>query len=294
MTPQWLSGSMVALVTPFSGGAVDDKALAALIERQIAGRTKALVIAGTTGEAATLTEDEHVGVIRRAVEIAKGRVAVIGGAGANVTRDAVALAEACKDVGADGIMAATGYYNKPSRPGLVAHYKALAAATDLPIIVYNVPGRTASDLDVGLVSELSRLETVVALKDATGDLARMARHRIRCPEDFVFLSGEDITAVGFNAMGGTGCISVSANVAPELCASLQEACAAGDWDEALALQDRLTPLHDAMFSDSSPAPAKYALSRLGLIEEELRLPLVPANEKARGLVDEALSGLNLL
>ncbi len=293
MALPWLSGSMVALVTPFRGGKVDEDALSNLIERQVAGRTRALVVAGTTGEAATLTEEEHIHVIARAVEMARGRAAVIGGVGANVTRDAVALAEACAKVGCDGVMATTGYYNKPNRRGLLAHYKALSAATDLPLILYNVPGRTATDMREDLIAELSRLPNVAALKDASGDLARVARHRITCPDEFIFLSGEDITAVGFNAMGGLGCISVTANVAPALCAEMQEACIAGDYARALLVQDRLTPLHDAMFSDASPAPAKYALARLGLIENELRLPLVPADENAQAKVDAALAGLDL-
>jgi 4-hydroxy-tetrahydrodipicolinate synthase len=285
---------MVALVTPFrKDGAVDEAALERLIERQIEGGTRALVVAGTTGEAATLTEDEHIGVIAEAVRLAKGRAAVVGGVGANVTRDAVALAKACEKIGADGLMATTGYYNKPSRAGLLAHYTALSEAASLPMILYNVPGRTVTDLKEDLVAELARLPHVAALKDASGDLARMARHRITCPEGFTFLSGEDITAVGFNAMGGRGCISVSANIAPKLCAEMQEACLAGDYAQALGLQDRLTALHDAMFCDASPAPAKYALSKLGLIEDVLRLPMVPASEAARAKVDAAVADLDL-
>ncbi|MEM9838225.1 MAG: 4-hydroxy-tetrahydrodipicolinate synthase [Pseudomonadota bacterium] len=294
MTHDWLSGSMVALVTPFSAdGSVDEKALERLIERQIAGRTSALVVAGTTGEAAALTEDEHIDVIERAVQMASGRVAVVGGVGANVTRDAVRLAERCLEVGVQGVMATTGYYNKPNREGLLAHYSALCSATDLPVILYNVPGRTVTDLDEGLIAELAQLPNAVALKDASGDLARVARHRLSVPEGFALISGEDITAVGFNAMGGTGCISVSANVAPAQCSEMQRACAEGRWADALALQDALTPLHDAMFSDASPAPAKYALARLGLIEEHLRLPMTPAREDARRKVDAALNRLNL-
>lgn len=293
MTTDWLSGSMVALITPFSGGQVDEKAFARLIERQIGAGTSGLVIAGTTGEAASLTDEEHISVIARAVEIAGGRIPVIGGVGANVTRDAISLAEKAAAVGARALMATTGYYNKPSRPGLIAHYSELAKATNLPIIIYNVPSRTASDLREDIVAELSGIPGIVGLKDASGDLARMARHRLLCPEGFAFLSGEDITAVGFNAMGGQGCISVTANVAPAHCARMQGACLRGDWATALELQDLLTPLHDAMFADASPAPAKYALAKLGLIEEELRLPLVPANEKARSMVDAALAGLDL-
>ncbi|NRA29622.1 MAG: 4-hydroxy-tetrahydrodipicolinate synthase [Parvularculaceae bacterium] len=292
-SPSWLNGSMTALVTPFQDGAVDDAAFVRLVERQIAGRTRAIVVAGTTGEAASLTDDEHIGVIARAVEVADGRAAIIGGVGANVTRDAVNLARMCEEVGADGVMATTGYYNKPNREGLLTHYRVLGNATALPIILYNVPSRTVTDLDEDLVAELVKLPNAAALKDASGDLARMARHRLSAPEDFVFLSGEDITAVGFNAMGGQGCISVTANVAPEQCAAMQEACAAGDWVKAREMQDKLVPLHDALFADSSPGPTKYALSKLGLIEEELRLPMMPAGEKARALVDEALAGLNL-
>jgi 4-hydroxy-tetrahydrodipicolinate synthase len=292
--PDWLRGSMVALVTPFKKGEVDEAAFGALIERQIEGGTTALVIAGTTGEAAALTDDEHIGVIERAVRIASGRAKIIGGVGANVTRDAVVLAERSAEAGADGLMATTGYYNKPPRAGIIEHYRALGAATDLPIILYNVPGRTASDLREDLVAELSRLPNMAGLKDASGDLARMARHRLSCPEGFAFLSGEDVTALGFNAMGGVGCISVSANVAPHLCAELQAACAAGDYDKARALQDTLTPLHDAMFADASPGPAKYALARLGLIEDELRLPMMPADEAARAKVDKALSALGMI
>ena len=293
MTPEWLRGSMVALVTPFKDDKLDEAAFAKLIDRQVEAGTAALVIAGTTGESATLTEDEHIEVVAKSVEIAGGRVPIIAGVGANVTRDAVSLAERAEAVGSSALMATTGYYNKPSVPGLLEHYRLLGEATPLPVIVYNVPSRTASDLKEGVVAEIAKLHTMVALKDASGDLARMARHRITCPEDFVFLSGEDITAVGFNAMGGVGCISVTANVAPKLCAEMQAACLAGDYAAALAIQDRLTPLHDAMFSDASPAPAKYALSKLGLLEESLRLPLVPASEKARALVDEALAGLDL-
>ncbi|WP_233061508.1 4-hydroxy-tetrahydrodipicolinate synthase [Parvularcula mediterranea] len=293
MTPSWLTGSMVALVTPFYGGKVDEKALKRLVDRQVEAGTSAIVAAGTTGEAATLTEDEHIGVIESCVKAAEGRLKIVGGVGANVTRDAVTLAERCEAIGADGLMATTGYYNKPNRAGLVAHYTALGEATDLPVIVYNVPGRTVTDLSESLVAELSQLPTMVALKDASGELDRVARHRLECAEGFVLLSGEDMTAVGFNAMGGKGCISVSANVAPEHCARLQRACAEGDYTEALKIQDQLAPLHDAMFADASPGPAKYALSKLGLIEESLRLPLTPCGEKARLMVDEALAGLDL-
>ncbi|MEM1409218.1 MAG: 4-hydroxy-tetrahydrodipicolinate synthase [Pseudomonadota bacterium] len=291
MSGDWISGSMVALVTPFKDGEVDDAAFTRLIERQIEAGTSAIVVAGTTGEAASLTDDEHIGVIARAVELAKGRSSVVGGVGANVTRDAVNLAKRCEEVGCDGLMATTGYYNKPPRAGLIAHYKGLVGASSLPVIVYNVPSRTVTDLDESIIAELSHLPSVAGLKDASSDLARMARHRLSAPKDFAFLSGEDITAVGFNAMGGRGCSSVSANVAPKLCAELQAACQEGRFGDALALQDRLTPLHDAMFADASPGPAKYALSRLGLIENELSAPMMPANEHARRLVDEALTQL---
>ncbi|WOI52361.1 4-hydroxy-tetrahydrodipicolinate synthase [Parvularcula sp. LCG005] len=290
----WLKGSFTALVTPFKDGAVDFDAFDRLLERQLAGGTHGVVPAGTTGEGSTLTVEEQIAIIRRCVSVVAGRVPVIAGVGANDTPTALRLAKAAAEAGADGLLAATGYYNRPSQAGLIAHYTKLAEATDLPIVLYNVPARTASDISVDTMGVLAENPRIVALKDATSVLARVARQRLSCGSDFVQLSGEDCTAVGFNAMGGQGCISVTANVVPDLCAQMQSACLDGRWDEAVALQDRLTPLHDALFADTSPGPVKYALSCLGLIANELRLPLVPASDEARAAVDAALSGLDLI
>lgn len=290
----WLRGSFTALVTPFSGGKVDFDAYARLIERQIDAGTHGLVAVGTTGETSTLGLEEHVAVAKAAVEVADGRVPVISGVGSNDTATSITLAEAVVAAGADGVLAVTGYYNKPSQSGLIAHFSMLADAIEAPIIVYNVPARTSCDITVETLGVLSTNRHIVGVKDASGNLARVARQRLACTEGFLQLSGEDLTAVGFNAMGGLGCISVTSNVAPELCAQMQSACLEGRWDEALALQDRLAPLHDALFADASPAPTKYALARLGLIEEELRLPNVPASEAAKVQVDRALAGLGMM
>ena len=292
--PEWLRGSMTALVTPFADGRIDYEMFERHVERQIEGGTSALVPVGTTGEATTLTVEEHIAVIEKCVSVAAGRRPVIAGVGSNDTPTAVALAEAAARAGATGLLAATGYYNRPSQRGLVKHYEMLANATSLPIILYNVPSRTASDISVETLAELSRHPLIVGLKDATANLARVARQRLACTKDFVQLSGEDITAVGFNAMGGQGCISVTANVAPDLCHALQQSTLDGRWDEAVALQDKLAPLHDALFSDSSPAPVKYAMSRLGLGTPDVRLPLVQASEQSMAAVDAALRYVGLV
>lgn len=289
-----LTGSITALVTPFRDGAVDERAFQDLVERQIAQGTHGLVPVGTTGESATLTDAEHERVIRLCVEAAAGRVPVIAGAGSNDTAYAVSMAKRVEGFGADAVLAVTGYYNRPSQPGLIAHFTALNDAVGLPIIVYNVPARTASDIAVETLGALSKLPRIVGVKDATGDLARVALHRRACGADFIQLSGEDMTAVGFNAMGGTGCISVSSNVAPGLCAAMQEATRDKDYDKARALQDRLAPLHDALFSDTSPGPAKYALSLLGLCTDEVRLPLVGPSEASKQQVRAALQELDLI
>lgn len=289
-----LIGSITALVTPFRDGAVDERAFQDLVERQIEQGTHGLVPVGTTGESATLTDAEHERVIRLCVEAAAGRAPVIAGAGSNDTAYAVSMAKRVEGLGADAVLAVTGYYNRPSQAGLIAHFTALNDAVGLPIIVYNVPARTASDIAVETLAELAKLPRIVGVKDATGDLARVALHRRACGADFIQLSGEDMTAVGFNAMGGTGCISVTSNVAPALCAEMQEATAAKDYDKARALQDRLAPLHDALFSDTSPGPAKYALSLMGLCTDEVRLPLVGPCEASRRQVRAALQALDLI
>jgi len=287
-------GSITALVTPFRDGKIDENAFAGLVERQLDFGTHAVVPVGTTGESATLSHEEHRRVVALCLELVGGRVPVIAGAGSNATAEAIGLARYAEEAGADAVLAVTGYYNKPSQAGLIAHFTALHDATSLPIILYNVPGRTIANLSVETIATLSRLPRIVGVKDATGDLARPALQRLASGSDFQQLSGEDMTAVGFNAMGGRGCISVTANVAPELCAKLQEATLECRFDEALALQDRLAPLHDALFMDTSPAPAKYALSLLGLCSDELRLPLVPASDAAKTAVRVALERLGML
>lgn len=289
-----LKGSITALVTPFRDGRVDEEAFAALVERQIAAGTHGLVPVGTTGESATLNDEEHERVVRLCVEAAAGRVPVFAGAGSNDTAYAISMARRVEGFGADGILAVTGYYNRPSQAGLLAHFTALHDAIELPIIIYNIPARTVVGLSVETLAKLSELARVVAVKDATGDLARVALQRVHCAPGFTQLSGEDMTAVGFNAMGGRGCISVTSNVAPELCAEMQNATLEHDYVTARALQDRLAPLHDALFSDASPGPAKYALSLMGLCTPDVRLPLVGPNEASKVKVRAALEGLGLL
>lgn len=286
-------GSITALVTPFKNGAVDERAFQALVERQIAAGTHGLVPVGTTGESATLSDEEHERVISLCVEAAAGRVPVIGGAGSNETAYAISMAQRIQKIGVDAILSVTGYYNRPSQAGLVAHYTALHDATDIPIIVYNIPARTVVGLARETMAALSKLPRIIGVKDATGDLARVALQRRECGTGFIQLSGEDMTAVGFNAMGGTGCISVASNVAPELCAHMQEACLNDDYVTARALQDRLAPLIDALFSDASPGPVKYAMSLLGLMSDELRLPMVGPSDAAKAKVRAALEELGL-
>lgn len=289
-----IQGSITALVTPFRDGAVDGDAFQRLVNRQIEAGTHGLVPVGTTGESATLSHAEHKRVIELCVEAAAGRVPVIAGAGSNSTREAIEIAKFAEGAGADALLAVTGYYNKPSQAGIVAHFSALHDATGIPIVVYNVPGRTASNISVETLATLSRLPRIVGVKDATGDLARVALQRLASGKDFALISGEDITAVGFNAMGGAGCISVVANVAPDLCAKMQEATLRGDYAAARALQDRLAPLADSLFRDTNPGPVKYAMSLLGLMSAELRLPLVAPPEPVKQQVAAALEGLGLI
>jgi 4-hydroxy-tetrahydrodipicolinate synthase len=289
-----IKGSLTALITPFKEGRIDDSAFQALIERQIIAGTHGLVPVGTTGESATLNDDEHERVIQLCIETAAGRVPVVAGAGSNNTTYGIHMARRAQEFGADAILAVTGYYNRPSQAGLIAHFTALHDATDLPIIIYNIPARTVVGLTVDTLAHLSRLPRIVGVKDATGDLARVAMQRRSCGAGFIQLSGEDMTAVGFNAMGGNGCISVASNVAPELCAEMQNATLEEDYVTARALQDRLAPLHDALFSDSSPGPTKYALSLMGLCTEEVRLPLVGPCDASKAKVRAALEELGLL
>ena len=287
-------GSITALVTPFKDGKVDERAFAGLVERQIEAGTDGLVPMGTTGESPTVSTEEHNRVVALCVEVARNRVPVIAGAGSNSTAEALHHAQEAQAAGADGLLMVTGYYNKPSQEGIYQHFKSIVETVELPIIVYNIPGRAVVDISVETMARLAALPGVLGVKDATGDLARVALQRVACGPDFVQLSGEDMTAVGYNAMGGVGCISVTANVAPALCSAMQEACREGAWDTALGLQDKLAPLHKVLFCEPSPAPVKYALSRLGLCEEELRAPMLPATVSAREKIDRVLSDLGLL
>ncbi len=287
-------GSITALVTPFKDGRIDDDAFQKMVNIQVDAGTQALVPVGTTGESATLSDPEHERVVRLCVEAAAGRAPVIAGAGSNDTAYAISMAKRVQSFGADAILAVTGYYNRPNQTGLIGHYEALHSATDMPIIIYNIPARTTVSISVETLARLSELPRIVGVKDATADLARVALQRLSCNADFVQLSGEDMTAVGFNAMGGRGCISVASNVAPGLCAEMQNATLRGDFGAALALQDRLAPLIDALFSDASPGPTKYALSLMGLCTNEVRLPMAPANEVAKAKVRAALEGLGLI
>ena len=272
-------GSIPALVTPFRNGKVDEKAFVALVERQIAAGTHGVVVCGTTGEASTLSHEEDMAVVELCVKTVAGRVPVIAGTGSNSTAEALGLLQHAKKVGAHAALIVNPYYNRPSQDGVYAHYKTLTEAVQLPIFLYNVPGRTGSDMGVELVARLSQLPNVVGIKDASADLSRVARHTTLCKAGFIQISGEDPSAVGFNAQGGVGCISVTANVAPAQCAKMQEASLRGDYAEARRINDTLARLHRAMFLEPSPAPAKYALSLLGLCENELRLPLVPVQSQ---------------
>lgn len=289
-----LKGSMPALVTPFRNGAVDLDGFAAHCDWQISEGSHALVPVGTTGESPTLSHDEHYAVITACVEVARGRVPVIAGCGSNDTRTAIAHLAHAEKVGADAALIVVPYYNKPSQTGLIAHFTALHEATSLPIIIYNIPGRSVADMSVETMARLAELPRIVGVKDATGNIARVAQQRLACGGDFIQLSGNDDMAVGFNAQGGVGAISVSANVAPRLCAQLQEACLRGDYAAALAINDRLQPLHAALFSDTSPGPTKYALSRLGRMGTEVRLPITEPSEAARAAVDAALVHAGLI
>lgn len=288
-------GSIPALVTPFSGNCVDEDSLREFVDWQIAEGSNGLVPCGTTGEVPTLDSQEHRRVIQITVEAARGRVPVIAGCGSYSTAVTIEKMKVAKDAGADAALVVVPYYNKPSQAGLAAHFRAAAESSDLPIIVYNVPSRTVADISVETLAEVSRLPTVVGVKDATGNLARVSAQRLACGEEFAQLSGNDDMALGFNAMGGVGCISVTANVAPKLCSKFQEATREGRWEEALELQDRLYPLHAALFSDASPGPTKYALTRVRPgYPAELRLPLTEASDASKRAVDQALEHAGLL
>src|SRR3954451_7924500 len=288
-------GSIPALVTPFSGGRVAEDTFREFVEWQIAEGSNGLGPCGTTGEVATLTVDEHRDVIAAAARAANGRVPVIAGCGTYSTAASIERGRAAADLGADAVLAVVPYYNKPSQSGLRAHFLALADASPVPIVVYNVPSRTVADISVETLADVAKHPKIVAVKDATGNLGRVTAQRLACGENFCQLSGNDETALAFNAAGGVGCISVTANVAPRLCSDFQKAMREGRWDDALKLQDRLYPLHAALFSDASPAPTKYALSRVRPgFPTELRLPLVEASEASKRVVDDALEHAGLI
>ncbi|MBC2777871.1 4-hydroxy-tetrahydrodipicolinate synthase [Parasphingopyxis marina] len=289
------SGSIPALVTPFRDGTFDEDAYRSLIDWQIAEGSSALVPCGTTGEAATQAFDEHFNVVRVCIEQAAGRVPVIAGCGSNDTRNAILNLQKAQELGATAGLLVPPYYNRPSQEGIYRHFEAIVGACDLPIVLYNVPSRTASDIAVSTMARLVKFPSIVGIKDATGDLARVVEQRAACGEDFCQISGNDDLALAFNAMGGVGCISVTANAAPRLCGEFQAAWAAGDVAKARSLHDRLYPLHKAMFADASPGPVKYALSKVRPgFPGELRLPMTWPSEDAQAAVDSALSHAGLL
>lgn len=288
-----IKGSIPALITPMKDGAVDEAAFRRLVNWQIEQGSHGLVPCGTTGESPTLSHDEQARVIQICVEEARGRVPVIAGAGSNSTAEAIALTRRAKAAGADAVLSVTGYYNKPTQEGLYRHYAAIADAVDIPLIVYNIPARAIVEIGVETMARLAKLKNVAGVKDATANLARPIRERLACGKSWRMLSGEDATTLGYMVQGGHGCISVTANVAPKLCAEFQNACMQGAFDTALALQERLMPLHDAMFVEPSPAPVKYAGSLLGICTDEVRLPLVSATDAARMRVREAMAAAGI-
>ncbi|MBE1285577.1 MAG: 4-hydroxy-tetrahydrodipicolinate synthase [Rhodobacteraceae bacterium] len=287
-------GSMPALVTPFRNGELDLETLKRLVEWQIAEGSTGLVPVGTTGESPTLTHEEHETVVEEVVKASAGRVPVIAGAGSNNTIEAIRFVEFAKRVGADAALVVTPYYNKPTQRGMVAHFTALHDCADLPIFIYNIPGRSVVDMTPATMGELAKLPRIVGVKDATGDLARVSQQRGTCGPDFIQLSGEDATALGFNAHGGVGCISVTANVAPKLCAEFQQATLAGDYGKALEYQDKLMPLHEAIFIEPGLVGAKYALSKLGMCTEEVRSPLTGLEDSTKAAIDAAMAHAGLL
>lgn len=287
-------GSITALVTPFQDGKVDEKAFQDFVAWQIAEGTDAVVPCGTTGESPTLSHEEHARVIQACIEVAKGKIPVIAGTGSNSTEEAIQLTATAKKFGADAALVVAPYYNKPSQEGLFRHYEAIAKAVDIPIIVYNIPGRSVIDISVETMARLAKIPTIVGVKDATADLVRPLKTRLAIGPDFCQLSGEDATATAFLAQGGVGCISVTSNVAPRLCAQMHQAWAKGDLETCFALRDCLMPLHDVMFCETNPAPAKYAASLLGKCNPDVRLPLVAASEAAQAKIKAAMTKVGLI
>ncbi|WP_336485581.1 4-hydroxy-tetrahydrodipicolinate synthase [Methylobacterium nigriterrae] len=289
-----LKGSMTALATPFREGAFDEAAFRAFVAWQIDQGSHGLVPVGTTGESPTLSHAEHDRVVEVCIDEAGGRVPVVAGAGSNSTAEAVERARHAEKAGADAVLIVTPYYNKPTQAGLYAHFKAVNDAVGIPIIIYNIPGRSVVDMSVDTMKRLFELKNIAGVKDATAKLDRVSLQRQAMGEDFIQLSGEDATALGFNAHGGRGCISVVSNVAPRLCADLQEATLSGDYAKALTIQDKLLPLHTSLFLETNPSPVKYALAKLGHMSEDVRLPLLPVGDGTRGLVDAALRHAGLI
>ena len=287
-------GSITALITPFKNDKVDDQAFQEFVNWQIAEGTHGLVPCGTTGESPTLSHEEHHRVVEMCVEVAKGRVPVIAGTGSNSTAEAIELTKRAKKAGANAALVVTPYYNKPTQDGLLLHYLSIANAVDLPIIIYNIPGRSVIDMSLETMEKLAAHENIVGVKDATNDLARPAKLRLSLGEQFCQLSGEDATAVPFLAQGGVGCISVTANVAPRLCSQLQDAWHLGAYDDVFRVRDILTPLHEAMFLETNPAPVKFAASLLGKCAPDVRPPLSPLRVMTKARVEEAMRGAGLL
>jgi 4-hydroxy-tetrahydrodipicolinate synthase len=287
-------GSFTALVTPFTNGGVDEKAYRSLVAWQISEGTNGLVPVGTTGESPTLSHEEHKHVVEWCIAEARGRVPVIAGAGSNSTREAIELAQHAEEAGADAVLVVTPYYNKPTQEGLYRHFEAINDAIGIPIIIYNIPARSVIDMSVDTMKRLCELDNIAGVKDATANMMRISQQRAALGPDFNQLSGEDATALGFMAHGGHGCISVTANVAPRLCAEFQGACLRGDYGAALKLQDKLMPLHQNLFIETNPAPAKYALSVLGKCADTVRLPMVELSDKSKAAVREAMVHAGLI
>jgi 4-hydroxy-tetrahydrodipicolinate synthase len=287
-------GSFTALVTPFKNGSLDEAAFRHLVNWQIEEGTHGLVPVGTTGESPTVSHDEHKRLVEWCVEEAKGRVPVIAGAGSNSTKEAIELAQHGEKVGAAAVLVVTPYYNKPTQEGLYQHYKAINDAVGVPIIIYNIPGRSIVDMSVDTMTRLFELKNIAGVKDATANMARISLQRAAMGEDFNQLSGEDVTALGYMAHGGHGCISVTSNVAPRLCSEFQSACLRGDFAAALKVQDKLLPLHTHLFIESNPSPVKYALSLLGKMSDTLRLPLVPVSEPSKVIIRNAMVHAGLI
>ena len=288
-------GSLVALITPMRpDGSLDEKAYSDFVEWQINEGTHGIVPVGTTGESPTLSHDEHKRVVEIAVQVSHGRIPVIAGAGSNSTAEAIELAQHAKEAGADAILVVTPYYNKPTQEGMFLHFSAIADSADIPMIIYNIPPRSVVDMSVETMARLAKHKNIIGVKDATANLVRPLHTRRACGDDFCQLSGEDHTALSFNAAGGVGCISVTANIAPRLCSDMQTAWMQGRFADAMAIQNRLVPLHDALFSETSPGPVKYAASLLGKTSEKCRLPLAPLMEPTRARVRAAMTEVGLL